>query len=43
LRGLRDQPDGSESSGIHFFKPTWKDVLAWETDMLGQQFWGIAR
>jgi exodeoxyribonuclease V beta subunit len=41
LRGLRDQKDGR--TGIHFFKPTWQDVLTWEKDMLGQQFWGIAR
>jgi exodeoxyribonuclease V beta subunit len=39
LRGLRDH----QESGLHFFKPTWEDVLAWENDMLGQQFWGIAR
>jgi exodeoxyribonuclease V beta subunit len=39
LRGQREQ---DESAGIHFFKPTWEDILAWETDMLGQQFWGIS-
>jgi exodeoxyribonuclease V beta subunit len=44
LRGLGDQYEGSgDTPGIHFFKPTWEDILAWETDMLGQQFWGIAR
>ena len=43
LRGLPDRRDSSALTGIHFFKPTWEDVLAWETDMLGQQFWGIAR
>jgi exodeoxyribonuclease V beta subunit len=37
LRGLR------EPNAIHFFTPAWQDVLAWETDMLGQSFWGIAR
>jgi len=37
LRGL------GEHSGIHFFTPAWQDVLAWETDMLGPHFWGIAR
>jgi exodeoxyribonuclease V beta subunit len=43
LRGLRDLQDGNDSTGIHFFKPTWQDILTWETEMLGQQFWGIAR
>jgi exodeoxyribonuclease V beta subunit len=37
LRGLGGQ------GGIHFFTPAWEDILAWETDMLGQHFWGIAR
>ena len=37
LRGL------GEHTGIHFFTPAWEEVLAWETDMLGQHFWGIAR
>jgi exodeoxyribonuclease V beta subunit len=49
LRGLdsrRDaDPDKSAdtSAGIHFLQPTWEDILAWETDMLGQQFWGMSR
>ncbi len=52
LRGLGSQKDGGDgdgdgdgdgTDGIHFFKPAWKDILAWETDMLGQRFWGIAR
>ncbi|HEY5282507.1 MAG TPA: PD-(D/E)XK nuclease family protein, partial [Polyangia bacterium] len=40
LRGQREQ---DASAGIHFFKPTWEDILAWEADMLGRQFWGISR
>jgi len=49
LRGLGSQEvaiSGSvadDSAGIHSFKPTWDDILAWEADMLGQQFWGSAR
>jgi exodeoxyribonuclease V beta subunit len=45
LRGLRDPQDSraSEGAGSYFFKPAWDDILAWETEMLGQQFWGISR
>ncbi len=48
LRGLGSQKDGGDgdgdgTDGIHFFKPSWEEILAWETDMLGQRFWGIAR
>ena len=44
LRGLGDPLEGHvDSAGIHFFKPTWEDILVWETDMLGRPFWGIAR
>jgi exodeoxyribonuclease V beta subunit len=49
LRGLdsrRDaDPDKSAdtSAGIHFLQPTWRDILSWETDMLGQRFWGMSR
>ncbi len=47
LRGLgneRAHDDGVGSSdGIHFRKPTWDEILSWETDMLGQQFWGLSR
>ena len=49
LRGLGSQHVGmaassaDDSPGIHFFKPTWDEVLAWEVDMLGQRFWGIGR
>ena len=45
LRGLtrREVEIAEDSPGTHFFKPTWEDVLAWERDMLGQKFWGIAR
>jgi exodeoxyribonuclease V beta subunit len=45
LRGLRDPQDSRSSAGTgsYFFKPAWDDILAWETEMLGQQFWGISR
>ena len=52
LRGLdgRHEADNSDadksaddSAGIHFLQPTWDDILSWETDMLGQQFWGLSR
>jgi exodeoxyribonuclease V beta subunit len=38
---LRGQSQQDDCAGIHFFKPAWEDILAWETEMLGQQFWGI--
>jgi hypothetical protein len=28
---------------MHSFTPTWDAILAWETEMLGQPFWGLAR
>jgi exodeoxyribonuclease V beta subunit len=52
LRGLgsRREADNSDadksaddSVGIHFLQPTWDDILSWEADMLGQQFWGLSR
>jgi exodeoxyribonuclease V beta subunit len=30
-------------SGIHFSRPDWDTVLAWERDMLGARFWGGAQ
>jgi exodeoxyribonuclease V beta subunit len=38
---LRGQSQQDDCAGIHFFKPAWEDIRAWETEMLGQQFWGI--
>ncbi len=47
LRGLgseRPNDEGASNTvGIHFWKPTWDEVLSWETDMLGQRFWGLSR
>jgi len=40
---LRGREGGGESGGIHAFRPSWAEVLAWEADMLGQRFWGMAR
>jgi exodeoxyribonuclease V beta subunit len=40
---LRGRRPGGESEGMHSFTPTWHDILAWETEMLGQPFWGLAR
>jgi len=37
LRGLRPDDD---SAGIQFRKPAWDEIQAWETDMLGRDFWG---
>jgi exodeoxyribonuclease V beta subunit len=39
LRGLR--PDDPEA-GIYFHKPDWQAVLAWQSDMLADSFWGLA-
>jgi exodeoxyribonuclease V beta subunit len=39
---LRGRLPQDMCAGIHFRKPTWDEILAWETDMLGQSFWGIA-
>jgi exodeoxyribonuclease V beta subunit len=38
LRGRRANDD---SAGIFFRKPAWDEILAWEADMLGQDFWGL--
>jgi exodeoxyribonuclease V beta subunit len=40
LRGRRIDDD---RIGIHIDEPSWDDLLAWESDMLGPTFWGIAR
>jgi len=40
---LRGRRPGGESEGMHSFTPTWDAILAWETEMLGQPFWGLAR
>lgn len=39
LRGRRPNDD---SAGIYFRKPGWDEILSWESDMLGQDFWGMA-
>ena len=39
LRGLRtDDP----AAGVHFRRPSWGDVQAWQHEMLGGDFWGLA-
>jgi exodeoxyribonuclease V beta subunit len=43
LRGLDAPTATSDATGIHCFTPAWEEILAWETDMLGQPFWGMAR
>jgi exodeoxyribonuclease V beta subunit len=40
---LRGRREGEERSGLLFLKPTWQDILAWEREMLGSTFWGLAR
>jgi exodeoxyribonuclease V beta subunit len=40
---LRGRRPGGEREGMHCFTPTWDAILAWETEMLGQPFWGLAR
>jgi exodeoxyribonuclease V beta subunit len=40
---LRGREGADERKGIHCLQPTWQAVLSWETDMLGQPFWGLAR
>ena len=40
---LRGRRPGGESEGMLSSTPTWQDILAWETEMLGQPFWGLAR
>ncbi|MBN2576008.1 MAG: UvrD-helicase domain-containing protein [Deltaproteobacteria bacterium] len=40
---LRGRPGADESQGVFSFTPSWDDVLAWQSDMLGQAFWGLDR
>ena len=39
---LRGRPGADESQGIFTMRPTWEEILAWEGEMLGQPFWGLA-
>ena len=39
LRGMR--PD-DEEAGSYFRRPDWQTVLAWQTEMLSAEFWGLA-
>jgi len=39
---LRGKNSGDPRQGLHFLKPTWEQILSWETEMLGRPFWGIA-
>jgi exodeoxyribonuclease V beta subunit len=39
---LRGKNSGDPHQGIHYLKPTWEQILSWETEMLGRPFWGIA-
>lgn len=39
LRGLRP---GDPAAGIHFHRPSWDEVLGWEREMLGDDFWGLS-
>jgi exodeoxyribonuclease V beta subunit len=39
---LRGRTSGDACQGIHCITPTWDEILAWEADMLGRPFWGLA-
>jgi exodeoxyribonuclease V beta subunit len=39
LRGMR--PD-DPAAGVFFRRPAWDEVIAWQDEMLGQHFWGLA-
>jgi exodeoxyribonuclease V beta subunit len=38
LRGMRP---GDELAGVYFRRPDWQDVLNWQAEMLGSEFWGL--
>jgi exodeoxyribonuclease V beta subunit len=38
LRGLEDSP----GSGVYFRRPSWDEVLAWQTEMLDAGFWRLS-
>jgi exodeoxyribonuclease V beta subunit len=38
LRGMR--PDDPEA-GVHFQRPVWDEVQAWQREMLGNEFWRL--
>ena len=40
---LRGRSSSDPKEGIHCLTPTWDEVLAWEDEMLGRPFWGLAR
>jgi exodeoxyribonuclease V beta subunit len=38
LRGMRP---GDTDAGAYFRRPDWQDVLNWQAEMLGSEFWGL--
>jgi hypothetical protein len=32
---------GDELAGVYFRRPDWQDVLNWQAEMLGSEFWGL--
>lgn len=39
---LRGRHANDDLAGIHFERPTWEEILSWESEMLGARFWGMA-
>jgi exodeoxyribonuclease V beta subunit len=38
---LRGRRPADEHAGLHFRRPDWETVLAWQAEMLGTEFWGL--
>jgi exodeoxyribonuclease V beta subunit len=39
LRGMR--PD-DPAAGVYFRRPSWEEIVGWQREMLGSEFWGLA-
>jgi len=38
LRGM----DGASAEGVHLARPAWKQIVAWEQELLAERHWGIS-
>ncbi len=41
VRGMPGRAEGA-ARGVHFQRPSWQDVLAWQRKLLGGSYWGLS-
>jgi exodeoxyribonuclease V beta subunit len=38
---LRGMNGGDDRAGLYFHRPAWREILAWQAEMLGERYWRL--